>query len=869
MVVLGQPLGTATDTDGAYILELKPGLYQLEASYLGYKPKTVKITVRAGETLTQNFKLKIDLLQTQTVVVLGTYTQNRTVVNSPVPVDVLTPRDIKAAGYTSTRKMLRMLIPSFNATETTVNDGSDEVRPATLRGLEPDHVLVLINGKRRYTSALVHVNGSIGRGSVGVDLNAIPSTAIDHIEVLRDGASAQYGSDAIAGVINIILKDREGLDASASFGGYSTTESRGYSKSEGNLPVNNPSFTWDNGAQDVTINDGFSRTLHLGYGFKVNKTGNIYISGEYAKHNPTNRAGLDPRQQYFSLPDGSPDPREKTFNRLNHHWGDAVSEYGGGFLNSKIPINNNLNFYTFGGYTYRTGSAGGFYRRSKDNRNVRAIYPDGFLPTISTKLYDGQVVSGLKGVLGKWNFDLSQSFGGNTFHFGVVNSLNTSLGTASPTRFNAGDLKFFQAVSNLDLIKQYDIGTATPLTFAAGAEFRWEKYKLVPGEPNSYIDGGVPILDGPNAGKPASPGSQVFPGFSPRNAQNETRTNVATYVDLENKITPQWTLGIASRFEHYSDFGSTLSGKLATRYEFTKGFALRGAVSNGFRAPALAQEFFSSIATVFIGGDPFEVGTFPVNSAVAKALGAKDLKAEKSTNVSAGFTASGNNFNVTVDGYVIWIRDRVVLTENFRGSGVQAFLAQRGINATGGRYFTNAVDTRTQGVDITAGYGVQIGQQSSFRLTIAMNFNTNDITNRSEIKTPPEIQAITSIPTLGRVGLGRIENGQPKDTWNFMGNYTWKNWGLNARVIRYGTYTDFNSNPERDQKFSTVWTTDLELSYKLDKYVTLAAGSNNLFDQYPDKVYKRNSFNGIFEFSSRAPSGFNGRYLYTRLDVTL
>ncbi len=343
------------------------------------------------------------------------------------------------------------------------------------------------------------------------------------------------------------------------------------------------------------------------------------------------------------------------------------------------------------------------------------------------------------------------------------------------------------------------------------------------------------------------------------------------YADLENNITQQFTLGLAGRFENYSDFGSTVSGKLAARYEIVKGFALRGAVSNGFRAPALAQEYFSSIATVFISGAPFEVGTFPVNTNVATALGAKDLKAEKSINTSVGFTLSGNNLSLTVDGYIISIKDRIVLTENFTGQGVQDFLATKGINATGGRYFTNAVNTKTQGVDVTAGYAVQLDKASTLKFTVAMNFNKTDITNRGDIVTPPEISNITTTPIIGRVVQGRMERGQPLTSWNFMGNYSWNMLALNIRVLRFGKVTDYNSNTTGiyDQTFSPVWTTDVELSYRFDKHFTLAVGGNNILDVYPDKVIKNNSFNGIFQYSGFTPSGYNGRYIYSRLNVSL
>jgi len=869
VVVIGKNIGTAANLKGEYSLKLAPGTYKIRASFVGYKPQFSSVKITAHKTIILNFSLREDLIGTNEVVVIGSRTRNRTVVNSPVPVDVLTAKDIEQTGATQTTTLLKMLVPSFNQPENTVTDGSDEVRPAAIRGMNPDHVLVLVNGKRRHSSALVHVNGSIGRGSSGVDLNAIPVSAIERIEVLRDGASAQYGSDAIAGVINIILKKKVGLDVSATSGEYITTQKRGYSESEGNRPGEDASsYSWDGKVENVNISDGFSTDVNVGYGFKVKNDGIFYLSAIYTNHNGTNRAGLDPRQQYFSLPDGSPDPREKTFNRLNHHWGDSRTIDMGFFFNGDIPLSDNTRFYTFGGYTYRKGFAGGFYRRSLDDRNVRSIYPDGFLPEIAPKITDLSIVAGLKGNFGEWSYDFAQTYGGNKFNFTTFNTLNASFGTNSKTSFDDGSLFTYQAVTTADFVRTYDIGTAEPLNVAVGAEFRWENYQITPGEPMSYQDGGVPILDGPHKGKPAPIGSQVFPGFSPKNSQNQSRTNIGVYVDLENKIRKNWTLNAAVRYENYSDFGSAFAGKLATRFEFVKGIAIRGAISNGFRAPSLSQEYFSSIATTFIGGVPFEVGTFPVNTQVAKALGAKPLKAEKSVNFSAGFTFSNKNIDLTIDGYLITLKDRIVLSENFRGGKIPDFLKQQGINATGGRYFTNAVDTKTYGLDITAKYGVQLTRQSTLKLIVAMNFNKNEITNKDKIQTPTQLAAVTSIPLLGRVEQGRIEKGQPLTSWNFTASYSVKKFTATAKLIRYGEFTSFNSDPTRDQTFGNVWHTNIDLAYQLLPNLSIAVGSNNIFDAYPDKNLKRNSFYGIFPYSGFSPSGFNGRFVYARLSFS-
>ncbi|NJD22123.1 MAG: TonB-dependent receptor [Melioribacter sp.] len=867
VTVIGTRIGTNTNANGEYAVKVPAGHYHVQVSYVGYKTTRFELSVNDGEAVEQNIDLQNDIIGTQEVVVLGTRTQDRTIVNSPVPIDVLTAKDIEQSGFTQTTDLLKVLVPSYNAPQASITDGSDHVRPATLRGLNPDQVLVLVNGKRRYTSALVNVNGSIGRGSSGTDLNAIPASAIERIEVLRDGASAQYGSDAIAGVINIILKSKKGLDASTSYGEYITTENRGYSEAEANIAGETAStYPWDGNAQDIKITDGFSKTVHVGYGFDLND-GVVYLSGEYRKHNFTNRSAPDYRQQYFTI-NGQPDPREATFGRLNHRFGDADLEDIGLFLNSSVPVSESAQFYAFGGYSLRNGAASGFYRRANDDRTVRAIYPNGFLPFIDTKIYDASLVAGLKGSLGEWVYDAAEAFGGNSFNFRVDNSLNTSYGTASPTSFNVGALKFYQSSTTIDFVRQLEIGTANPLNIAAGVEFRWENYQVVAGDPTSYLDGGVKILDGPNAGKAAAVGAQVFPGFAPNNAQDQSRTNVGIYVDLENQATAQLTLGAAARFENYSDFGSTITGKFDARYEILPGFAARAAISNGFRAPSLSQEFFSSIATNFIGGVPFELGTFPVNSPVAIALGAKDLTAEKSVNISGGLTFTDNDFSITVDGYQINITNRIVLTENFTGTGITNFLQSKGINASGGRFFTNALDTKTKGVDITAKYGVSIGN-SVLRLTAALNFNQTDITNKDQIQTPDQIKAITTIPLLGRVEQGRFERGQPLSSWNFQANYSISEWSFMARAARYGEITSFNNNVIQDQTFSTVWVVDAEAAYNIIKGLTLAVGVNNLLDKYPDKVLKINSNSGILPYSSLSPSGYNGRYVYSRINFSL
>ncbi len=876
--VEGTLLGTATRRGGTYSLSLPPGTYTLLVKYVGYSAIKEEVTIMANETTQKDFALKEDVLRMSEIVVTGSRSSGRTVVESAVPIDVLTAKDIQSTGATQTTQILKLLIPSYNAPQPSITDGSDSMRPATLRGLAPDQVLILINGKRRHTSALVHVNGSVGRGSTGVDLNAIPANAIEKIEVLRDGAAAQYGSDAIAGVINIILKERTGADASVEYSQHASSVTRGYRADEANLADNSDAgnYSWDGngigGPSNVNYTDGKTENLHLGYGFNVNQDGTIYISAQLRNRERAVRAGLDPRQQYF---DG--DPREANFNRLNHVYGQGEFDDVSVFVNSSIPIDDKgTKFYAFGGFNKRTGSTGCFYRRALDNRTVRSLHPNGFLPTMNNTINDFSGTGGIKGSISSWNYDLSQVYGRDSFTFNIHNTNNASEGNVSKTKFDSGTLKFQQATTNLDLIRGFDIGTAELMNVAVGTEFRYEKYQIDPGEVDSYLNGGVPVLDGPNAGSAAPVGASCFPGFSPRNATDESRTNVAFYVDLENNLTKQFFLGIAGRFENYSDFGSTVTGKIAGRYEFSKTFALRGAASTGFRAPALAQSNYSAIATNFIDGVPFEVGTFPTSDPVAKALGAKDLKREKSVNLSGGFTVTQSNFSFTADGYFIDINDRIIFSENFTGSGIASFLATQGIDANGGRYFTNAVNTHTTGLDIIGRYGKDLGP-GTFRFTAALNFTETNITNKDAIVTPAVLQGITSVPLFGRVEQGRIEEGEPHQKYNFQANYDVKAWGFMVRTQRFGAVTSFNSGaPDpatginlRDQTFGAKWLTDLEISYKLRRGINLSVGSDNVFDVYPDKQLKRNSFNGIFPYNGLSPFGFFGRTIYSRLNVSL
>ena len=840
-------------------------------------------------------------LALETYITTGSRFNDRTVTQSPVPIDVISGLELKQGGYNETAQMLQANIPSFNFPRPSLTDGTDHIRPATLRGLAPDQTLVLINGKRRHTSALVNLNGSIGRGSVSTDFNAIPAAMIERIEVLRDGASAQYGSDAIAGVINVILRKDTG---------WGFTLSAGQTKT----------------------GDGEDYKLDAFAGTKLGDKGSLFVDLYVRDHSPTNRSLEDTRQQYFgknattgalttisgnygsgtglSASNGVLDPRESTVNRINHRFGDPMTKDKGLWLNGDYPLAENLDLYFFGGNSIRHANGAGFARRAGDDRTVRAIWPDGFLPFIDSEVQDLSFGGGLKGKASNWNYDLSTTYGTNRLDYRTSNSINVTLGTASPTAFYDGRLEFNQWTTNLDVSTTFNAGLATPLKFATGLEFRSEEYAISAGEPDSYRNGGVKILDGPNAGGLAAVGAQVFPGYKPSDAGSHSRDAKAVYVDLEQDLTDRWLVSLAGRFEDYSDFGSDSTVKFATRFELTEEFALRGSVSTGLRAPHLAQEWFSATSTNFIGGVPFDIVTFPVSNPAAIALGASPLQPETSVNYSGGITWNPrkSNFSATVDLYNIAIQDRIVLSSNFTGQAIIDFLAKQGITGVGGgRYFTNAVDTTTKGIDVSARYVWKTADLGKFTFTGGYNHNT---TKADSIKqAPANLAAITTTPLFDLTETIRLERGQPRDNINLAANWEIGKFSVLLREVRYGevslvaltnatqaqidaltpgydvefapavpsTVGGTTTNKQVIQTFGAQWLTDLDVTYHYSKNISVSVGANNLFDVYPDenlrsKIVNGVVFNGtdnvgIFPCNSISPFGFNGAFYYTKLSV--
>lgn len=791
------------------------------------------------------------------IAVTGTRRRDRSVADSAVPIDIISSETLEQTGLTETSAILARVLPSFNFPRPSITDGTDQIRPAQLRGLAPDQTLVLINGKRRHTSALLNLNGSVGRGSAAVDLNLIPPNAIERIEVLRDGAAAQYGSDAIAGVINIVLKEGvERFNASAVLGRHQTSldgvPRSGPVADDGSLVV-------AEGA-DRRARDGKTVTARVGGGFEIGEEGYFNIAAQFRDSNNTNRSGFDPRQNYPLLEDGSFDPREFRFDRINHRYGDPNVEEISAFFNAALPLGA-MELYAFGNYATRDGDAGGFYRRALDGRNVLEIYPDGFLPLITTDTEDSSLAAGVRGEIGEWFLDASFVYGTNELDFGVINSLNRSLGPTSQTEFEAGSLRNHHMVYNVDASRLFMIGdVATNLAF--GAEFRDEEYKLGAGEPNSYVDG-------PFGG---AAGSQVFPGFTPESEITGTRDNTSLYAEIDADLTARLNASAALRYEDYSDFGSTLNWKLAGRFAATDTFGLRGSIATGFRAPSLAQQSFTSIATVFVDGVPTETGTFRPDSDVAQALGSPGLEEETSFSYSVGFVWQPiNRLNITADFFRIDIDDRIVLSENLSGPGIEQLLAGTGANRA--RFFLNGIDSETQGLDLVSTYSMVLAERGTLDFNAGFNYTDNKVTR---VLPPPDELAevgVTEDNLFSSREQRRFEIGSPKSSFNFGTTWRYGNWRVTGLTTRFGRTVDPQTNPAADQKMTPKWVTDLEVGYRPNENWSISVGANNILDVYPDTREQMNDragvnttiFNRIFPYSSFSPFGFNGRFVYTRV----
>ncbi|WP_292082519.1 MULTISPECIES: TonB-dependent receptor plug domain-containing protein [unclassified Brevundimonas] len=765
-----------------------------------------------------------DATSVDDIVVTGSRVPSRSRLDTLAPVDVVTAETLSNRGTTEFAAALAQTVPSLSFARPSANDGSDSIRPATLRGLSPDQTLVLLNGTRRHASALVNVNGTVGRGSAAVDLNAIPTGALDRVEVLRDGASAQYGSDAIAGVINLRLKEaREGGGASVTYGQYATTVKTA------------------RGERDET--DGRTVTASAWQGLGLGSDGFLTLSAEYLNREPTNRSDLDPRV---------------TPNAVTARLGDPEVEQWTVFANAGKPLAAGWDAYGWAGYQDRDSEGAAFPRLANNANNVPAVYPNGFLPKIAINSKDLSLAGGVKGEIAGWNADFSLVYGRNALDFRTEDSLNATYGAASPTSFDSGSLIYDQLVFGADFTRQFEVGLGGPLNFAWGLEARREGYKIEAGQPESWNRG-------PLGGNTAlAGGAQGFVGFQPSNEVDEDRDAVALYADVEIPLTDKFTVEGALRVEDYSDFGDAQTGKLAARYDFSPNFALRGSVSTGFRAPSLQQSFFTSTSSVIQNGAVVETGTFPATSAVATALGAKALKPETSTNYSLGAVVRLGDFDLTVDAYKITIEDQIVLSELINRSfspQVAGLLDPLGVQAA--RFFLNGVTTETEGVDVVGRYRLRTESVGDWDFTVAANVNDVSVT-----RLPTSSSVLNPVPTLfARSRILTIEEGTP-DT-KVSGSADWKfgRWGATARATYYADVLQAGSTPANDYSTGAKTTVDLEGRFQFTDRVGLAVGVDNVFDEYPDFVPATLNSNGVLGFPYYSPFGFNGRYGYARLSV--
>lgn len=799
----GTSTGTTSDKNGDYTIRVSGNNPVLVFSGVGFTDKEVNAFSAS------NVSLESSAITLTGIELVGSRSLKRSATETPVPVDIIpVSKVVNQLGLVEINSILHYVAPSFNANRQSGADGADHVDPATLRGLGPDQTLVLINGKRRHQSALVNLYGSRGRGNTGTDLNTIPAAAIERIEVLRDGASAQYGSDAIAGVVNIILKSSVNeLTATTTVGTHMT----GYGstlKLDGQKVLENQT-------------DGLQYNANINYGFQLKDKGFFNITGDYLNKAKTYRPNYEP-----IFPDNY---RQK--------FGDGSYQNYRAFFNNKISLGGVTEFYSFGGYNRRNGEAWAYTRSPESERNVLSIYPDGFNPLITSQITDKSISFGVRSKFCGWNADFNGTTGSNRFHYGVEKTLNASLEDASPTSFDAGGFQLNQQTLAASVSKNFtEVGSGLNLAF--GSEFRYEQYEIFSGETSSwkqFLDGDnkpkVFSINGPGDTTFRPGGSQGFPGFQPKDVVKARRKNFAAYADAEFDVTDHFLIAGAVRVENYSDFGWTDNYKLATKLKLDNNLSFRGSWSTGFRAPSLPQVHFSSTFTNVVAGQIFDQVIAPNTSALAKAVGIPQLKEETSNNFSIGFVAKiAKKLNLTVDAYSIKVKDRIVLTGLFDTNDDQIGDILQSLNVGAAQFFTNAVDTRTKGVDIILTHNANLGE-AKLNTTIAANFNDMEVL---AVHTTPQLTGKEEVYFGVRERYFLLASA-PEHKINLSFDYTMNRFNAFLRVSRFSglRLIDFNFDESAPDIYKPRHTVDLTLGYKVNDNFNVAIGGANILDTYP------------------------------------
>ena len=884
----GRAQRAMTTDSGAYEIRSVPaGTWTVNVRALGYVPSTAGVTVPAGGSARLDFTLQERPISLAAIdVVVGSRARHTAPEELAVPVDVFTAEVLAQQGTTETGQILQALSPSVNFPRQSVTDATDVVRPFTLRGLSPDHTLVLLNGWRRHQTAVVNTFAyGMGAGSSGVDMNAIPSSAIDRIEVLRDGASAQYGSDAIAGVVNLVTKEgRFSPFVNMDAGRYLTADYPG---------------------------DGTSVDVNGGVGFLLGR-GSLALFGEVLSREPTNRAWADPYDASGNGLTDSVDSRghvvvkRNQVPQPNQHWGDGRERNIMTLANLRLPLNaaGTSELFSFGSYSTRSGTGNGYRRYADVGRNWPQIYPLGYLPEFRPNVTDYSFAGGFRGLARGWSVELGGAFGHNGFEYNLRNTLNVSLGPClttacapgtdgilgnsddpgipNQTSFFAGRLARDEFTGGANASRAVRLGLPAPVNVAVGAAFRRERYAITRGERASYIDGG----DTTQYGEDAPGGSQVFPGFAPSDEADESRTNFGIYTDLETNLTPKFLANVAGRFESYSDFGRRLTGKLAFRYQPSRQLTLRAAASTGFRAPGLGQEYFSKVITNFIAGVAEDIGVFPVAHPAARALGATDLREETSVNLSTGFAFTPRqNLTITADYFYIRIDDRILLSATFDDDTTLAILARAGYsNIAGVQYFTNGLNTLTQGADVSADLQLPAVAGGTLGLTAAVNYTHNRIESVDPL--PTVLRHSTEPGLLDPVTRLAIEKERPDWRGTLTAQY---GRGAFHGLLRGSYYGGFSSAQPGfcdlcGDSYGAKTLVDIEVGYRLG-VADISIGARNLFDVYPDRPSATtlvdpgdpdagtaadwNSNYGTFPWAAASPFGYNGRYVYSRVSIRL